>query len=57
MVFLTATLCFIAFVICAKEAINTEELKKRILYTVGSVFLFLLGIIYILIFFVEIFLK
>ena len=54
---MTAMLCFIAFAICVKEAINTERLKKRILYIVGSAFLFLLGIIYILIFFVEIFLK
>lgn len=57
MVFLTATLCFIAFVILIKEAISSERLKKRILYILGSIFLFLLGIIYFLIFLIEIFLK
>lgn len=57
MVFLTATLCFIAFAICLKEAIGAERLKKRILYILGSIFLFLLGIIYLLIFLIKIFLK
>ena len=57
MVFLTAMLCFIAFVICIKEAIDAERLKRRILYISGSVFLFLLGIVYLLIFLIEIFLK
>lgn len=57
MVFLTATLCFIAFVICIKEAIAAEKLKRKILYIVGSIFSFLLGIIYTLIFLIEIFLK
>lgn len=53
MTFLTATLCFMSFATCIKDGIKS----KRILHILGAVLLLILGIVYFLIFLIDIFLK
>lgn len=54
MTLLTSTLCFISSVILMKDAIKSERRKLCVL---SSILLLLFGIIYALIFLIEVFLK
>lgn len=57
MTFLAATLCFITFGVLVKEAISASRLRTRVFRIAGSLLSFLLGVIYTLIFLIEIFLE